>query len=52
MAQGQCTEDIMINKDLLHLSSSEAGVVICLKGNNIRTSLVGPIPSNCLCTAN
>jgi len=42
----------MINKNLLHVSSSEAGVVICLMGNNIRSSLVGPIPSNCLCTAN
>jgi len=52
MAQGQCTEDIMINKDLLYLNSSEAGVIICLMRNNIRSSLVGPIPSNCLCTAN
>jgi len=52
MAEGQCTEDIMINKDLLYLSSSEAGVIICLMGNNIRSSLVDPIPSNCLCTAN
>ena len=53
MAQGQCTENIMINKDLLYFSSSEAGVIsICLMGNNIRSFLVGPIPSNCLCTAN
>jgi len=52
VAQGQCTEDIMINKNLLHLSSSEAGVIVCLMGNNIRSSLVGPIPSNTLCTAN
>jgi len=52
MAQGQCTEDIMINKDFLYLSGSEACVIIYLIGNNIRSSLVGPIPSNCLCTAN
>ena len=52
MAQGQCTENIMINKDLLYLSSSEASVIIYLMGNNIRSFLVGPSPSNCLCTAN
>jgi len=34
----------MINKDLLYLSSSEAGVIIYLIVNNIRSSLVGPIP--------
>ena len=52
MAQGQCTEGIMINKDLLYLNSSEAGVIICLMSNNIRSSLVDTILSNGLCTAN
>jgi len=42
----------MINKDLLYLNSSEASVIICLMSNNIRSSLVGTILSNCLCTAN
>jgi len=52
MAQGQCTKGIMINKDLLYLNSSEAGVIICLMGNNITSSLVDTILSNGLCTAN
>ena len=52
MAQGQCTKSIIINKDFLFLSSSEAVFIICLIGYNIRSFLRGPILRNCLCAEN
>jgi len=52
MAQGQCTQCIMINKDFLFHSSSEAGVFICIVGYNIRSFLVGCILGNCICDEN
>jgi len=50
--QGQCTQSIMINKDFLFHSSSEAGVFICLIGYNIRSFLAGSILGNCICDEN
>jgi len=52
VAQGQCTQSIMINKDFLFRRSSEASVFIYLIGYDIRSFLAGSILGNYVCHEN